>query len=95
MVSGDGEHNHATGPDVAAFYPEIRRLTETEESVVAQMVKSGAPARVIATSINAARRVEGIIGTVVPKDVFNKTNRIHSEKRVGKSERADFDRPSE
>ena len=80
------QHSHIVSPEVAAFYPEIRRLTQIEENAVTEMVKSGAPARVIATSINAARQVKGTIGTLVTKDVFNKSTSIRTEKRDGKTE---------
>ena len=81
-----GSHNHPVSRKLAVHYNENRKLDAKEITVVNELLDSGAPARMIASTINATRTAEKKVGLVTNKDVFNKAAKKKADKRGDNSE---------
>ena len=80
------EHNHEVSEGIATFYAENRRLDNREKQVTRELLENRVAPRTIATTLNAARAAENRTGTVIAKDIFNRSAVLKKEKRGDRSE---------
>jgi len=80
------QYNHEVSTRVASFYPEIRKLTEPERAKVTDLLVARVAPRLIASTVNAARKSSGQKGLAVTKDIFNHATAVKQLARGGRPE---------